>query len=534
MKHVPHTPPHSESIGPDTSAMREWPTELEDMNHPLRRGITYIYQDGLGADADAAKGVNIALRNFFIHNRKAFFCCDGTGCGKTGQLGRTALGALYILRHRQPKPEGHQALIVVPDDQVTQNQTKLDKDLVYLCDGGEIQPLPDTDRLKVVSFSELEQQLTHEKGQAKLANISFFGFDETHLIARNQTFLRNIQQHLSHAYRMYASSNLLDHTEGVLMIYSEIHQVKRKQAMEALDIRSEGEALALGSSTLSQIAEMRDSAIKSGWMIRREHPFWGRIEAKSLPFEKEQAKLDRKFIEKILNAPEQRTTLLAEWKNQIAQLPPVNPVIETANLVIRELSKMHRPIVYSDEFFLEALEKQIMDMDEDIQIARLSESHSREKNQEILEQFTGVSTRGSTGKRIRKPAIADVILIPESMYDGIVGINQGKIATKLKDMRRRTLIITSFSTVTNLIEQLGRLNRADSVAPAKAILLFGESAQDLAETKGIIEALHASEVTSGGPVVRQLLKALPDKLHRMEEQLRRLHERNAILADMAS
>jgi uroporphyrinogen-III synthase len=115
-----------------------------------------------------------------------------------------------------------------------------------------------------------------------------------------------------------------------------------------------------------------------------------------------------------------------------------------------------------------------------------------------------------------------------------VGINQGKIATKLKDMRRRTLIITSFSTVTNLIEQLGRLNRADSVAPAKAILLFGESAQDLAETKGIIEALHASEVTSGGPVVRQLLKALPDKLHRMEEQLRRLHERNAILADLAS
>ncbi|MEI6851205.1 MAG: JAB domain-containing protein [Bacteroidota bacterium] len=289
--------------------------------------------------------INLAIDRF-NSGGKVFLLGDGTGVGKTREI----LGLAKYWQDKTHKP----ILIIAPDKRVVSLSFK-----------------PQAKAMRI-ALSQMEVGTYEDLRLAKVGaeEYGLVIFDESQNLKNEEAFKTIAANKIKTDHIMYTSATPMDNPKAAIYFLNEISGLPLAEIMRRIGIKYEineetkkkelvVEEWRTEADVIKAIIELRNQAIGSGAMIRREYPFWGQIHEKYITppansdFADMQAQIVeyyRKKIKGILNSPHKfRVTIAKAYGSaRSGELMALSESLKAQSIFeagLEELQKNRKPII---------------------------------------------------------------------------------------------------------------------------------------------------------------------------------------------
>lgn len=446
--------------------------------------------DSYELDTHQKLGIKLALTNFKKGN-KGFMLADGTGVGKTRQL--------LVIAIEHQKASGKPSLIVTQSKQIIENNFKADAEALGI----------DLSDIEIATYDEIR---TRKKG---LKHYGLVLFDEAHNLKNIHSAKTKIANKIKTDKKLFATATPMDRIISATYFLSEITggsqaDIQKKLGYKIVKITENGitrEEIRLDENNnwdkvFNNLLKLRDNAIKSGAMIRREYPFYGEIKDVKMDkfsekqrteierineyWEKEKDKIREKLSrvrgdneqserirrslrKRLMNIGGQQTGELSRWTEAQKVDFVFNNVIKDVKdgksiVIIAESIKTTKIKALNKEFrgFIETFTKKLKNAGYD------------------FARVYGTNNKASEVNKFNNNKVKILVATPKS---GGIGINLDDTTGN----NPRVMYVVTANYSGDMFEQiLGRVSRKNTKSPATVKFVYSDSPSDI-RRKEIIE-----------------------------------------------
>lgn len=229
---------------------------------------SYAARSGFRLDDEQVNGINLILDRFLSAPKGAFVLADGTGFGKTAQM--LAVADQYIKRGL-----GKAVLVVTQNKQVVEGRFKADAERMGI----------DPNILTITTYTSLKK-LPRQPWDLVI-------YDEAHNLKNAEAKKSIAAAMLEPKHALFGTATPMDRPTGAAYFLAQITGKSELEIAHALGYELvdridpltqkpyQAPVLLPGFSwakVWQNIMSYRDAAVKSGSMIRREYPFYGKVE----------------------------------------------------------------------------------------------------------------------------------------------------------------------------------------------------------------------------------------------------------------
>ena len=424
-----------------------------------------IYSDSL--DAGQRMGVDLAMTTMMEKGSRGFLLADGTGFGKTRQI--------LAMADQFKKATGQKVLIL------TENEPTLKKNFADDAASMGI----DMKQFKTGTYNSFK-----DGGQRNGIKPEFdqeWGmviFDEAHNLKNYNTLQAKAARRLSKSKVVYATATPMDRPSAGAYMWADVMGQSYKEALDNLGMKLvngpkvkvdgkyvEGNKvveLKKGISpkmAIERVAMMRNSAIKSGRMIKRYYPFFGTTSEIKVEME-QQSQLDQDDIDNYWqgeinsgsgspkNLRGQRILELVKWEEHLK----IDAVMDKLK---EDLSKGMQVVVaaetVSEDLIVKGLEG-----------GRVTGFISLIEGRLDAENIDYVSIKGKTtpaqrAKSVEEFQSGNTPLIVMTTQAGGTGIN---LDDTVGDKPRSLIMVTKNWSGSKVMQLIGRVSRKTTQSPS--------------------------------------------------------------------
>jgi len=424
-----------------------------------------VYSDSL--DAGQRMGVDLAMTTMMEKGSRGFLLADGTGFGKTRQI--------LAMADQFKKATGQKVLIL------TENEPTLKKNFADDAASMGI----DMKQFKTGTYNSFK-----DGGQRNGIKPEFdqeWGmviFDEAHNLKNYNTLQAKAARRLSKSKVVYATATPMDRPSAGAYMWADVMGQSYKEALDNLGMKLvngpkvkvdgkyvEGNKvveLKKGISpkmAIERVAIMRNSAIKSGRMIKRYYPFFGTTSEIKVEME-QQSRLDQDDIDNYWqgeinsgsgspkNLRGQRILELVKWEEHLK----IDAVMDKLK---EDLSKGMQVVVaaetVSEDLIVKGLEG-----------GRVSGFISLIEGRLDAENIDYVSIKGKTtpaqrAKSVEEFQSGNIPLMVMTTQAGGTGIN---LDDTVGDKPRSLIMVTKNWSGSKVMQLIGRVSRKTTQSPS--------------------------------------------------------------------
>lgn len=419
-------------------------------------------------DDNQKQGINLAVNS--LNRGDSFLLADGTGFGKTRQI--IAVAALI------QKQAGKPALIITQSQQIIENNFKPQAEAIGV----------DLSEIEIGTYSGLRT------GKVGKGDYSVVILDEAHNLKHKDTGKSIAAANVKTDTKMFATATPMDSPTAASYFLSQVSGVPEKEVQRRLGYHIESyldfhgntkhRAILNEGSTWSivvdHIIDMRNKAVEKGNMIRREIPFKGTLEDKTIQltgdYRHEQADIYSYWQSRIkrtrsrkakINLGGQRTGELSRY-TEIKKLPAV------FEAVMADLKAGKKVIVVAEGVNptkIKALQKTVPGFLGQFQtmLTQAGYDYAQLFNASKLE---GVKNRNTAKEHMRfqNDEVQIALMTPQTGGAGIdlddsVGNNS------------RTMYVVTKNYSGDVFDQiLGRVSRRNTKSPVRIVFVSAEGA----------------------------------------------------------
>lgn len=242
-----------------------------DLVYAAFQSIPKDYQQFVGESKDLDShqqlGVNLILTQFLVRKGKGFLLADGTGVGKTRQILKVAQMYKQIT--------GKRVLIITENKTILAGSFASDSVAMGI-------PLS---QFETGTYTDVR---LGKKGKRKFGLVIF---DEAHNLKNAGSAQTQSANGIDAEHRLFCTATPLDTIGGAAYFVSEVSDMSESEILKflgfTLSIQKKGakvaKSIVLDKNTTFEFAQrsiikLRDKLIASGAMLRREYPFWGKVD----------------------------------------------------------------------------------------------------------------------------------------------------------------------------------------------------------------------------------------------------------------